>query len=968
MYKEKLKKINEGVYELPKMGGMLVPGRVFLSDKMAKTIEEDALKQIANVAHLPGILKYSIGLPDMHVGYGFCIGGVAAFDLKKGVISPGGVGYDINCLEGNAKILSELGYYKKIKDLEKNFEQESLVILNKEDRKINNSKISLFLKKNSEKIIKVITKSGNTILATNDHPFYTKKGMKTVTDIKKEDEILVYPFDGVEYENPGKKLLICEEDIDKLDRSFTSKLQIKNILKSLELLPLYSDNPKLPYIIKIMGFIFGDGSVSMGEDEQVGFYGKREDLELIKKDLKIVGFSSSLSSRKRKHKVKTQYKEYEFERIEDSLYCSSSSFTMLLILLGTPFGNKALQDYKISDWIMGAVKWYKRLFLASLFGAELSSPKTMTNNKFNFYGPIFSLNKRDSLHGVTFINQISSILEEFGIKSVLLKYRVDELNGTKSTRIRLMIYPTSKNLIHLFSKINYEYNLRKRNLANAAILWLKQKEKILEFRNATMQKARDMKQDGFTKNQIINNLSEKYANKYFIDKAIYYANYGRTGSRIAYCFLSFNEFIEKNCYGGDGFIWDEIESKEEVDFNDFVYDFTINNENHNFIANNFIVSNCSVRLLRTNLKKNDILKKQEEIAHSIQRKIPSGVGRGSSFKISREDLKKVLEQGVPYIVSKGYGKKEDYLHMEEEGCIKGADASKVSDRAIKRGIGQLGTLGAGNHFLDIHYVDEIFDEKIAKAFGLEKGQVTMMIHCGSRGLGHQVASDYIKLMEDGYGFKDLPDRELINAPINSQLGKDYFAAMACAANFAFVNKQLITYWLREEMKRLFPKIEIEVVYDVCHNIAKFEEFDIDGKKQTVCIHRKGATRSFGAGRKEIPLSYRKVGQPVLIPGSMGTASYVLVGTKKAEELTWGSSVHGAGRVKSRHGAMREIRGEDVKKMLKKEGIELVAGSWNSIAQESPTSYKDIEEVVKVVDDLGISKKVARLKPLVVVIG
>ncbi len=378
--------------------------------------------------------------------------------------------------------------------------------------------------------------------------------------------------------------------------------------------------------------------------------------------------------------------------------------------------------------------------------------------------------------------------------------------------------------------------------------------------------------------------------------------------------------------------------------------------------------NCSVRLLRTNLKKQDILKKQEEVATALQRKIPSGVGRGSKFKITREELKKVLEQGVPYIVSKGYGNKEDYLHMEEEGCIKGADTTKVSERAISRGIGQLGTLGAGNHFLDIHFVEEIFDEKIAKAFGLEKDQVTIMIHCGSRGLGHQVASDYIKLMEDKYGFKNLPDRELINAPINSPLGKDYYAAMACAANFAFVNKQLITHWLREEMKYLFPKIKIDVVYDVCHNIAKFEEFIVNGKKQTVCVHRKGATRSFGAGRKEIPLSYRKVGQPVLIPGSMGTVSYVLVGTKKAEELTWGSSVHGAGRAKSRTRAMQEMRGEDVKKMLKKQGIELRAGSWKSVSQEGPYAYKDIEEVVRVIDDLGISKKVAKLKPLVVVIG
>ncbi|MFH1607839.1 MAG: RtcB family protein [archaeon] len=374
--------------------------------------------------------------------------------------------------------------------------------------------------------------------------------------------------------------------------------------------------------------------------------------------------------------------------------------------------------------------------------------------------------------------------------------------------------------------------------------------------------------------------------------------------------------------------------------------------------------NCSVRLLRTNLKKEDVLKKQKQVVEALFRKIPSGVGRGSKFQITRKELNKVLEQGAKYIVDKGYGLKEDYVNTEEEGCIKGADASKVSERAIKRGIGQLGTLGAGNHFLEVQFVDEIYDDKITKIFGIEKEQVTIMIHCGSRGLGHQVASDYIKKMEDKYGFKGLPDRELINAPIKSQLGKDYFAAMACAANFAFANKQLITHWVREEMTYIFPKINIDVVYDICHNIAKFEEFD--GKK--VCVHRKGATRSFGPGRKEIPENYREIGQPVIIPGSMGTASYLMVGTKKAEELTWGSTVHGAGRISSRSKAMKDLRGEEVKSALAEKGIEVKSGSWKALAQEAPEIYKDIDEVVRVVDEIGISKKIARLKPLIVIKG
>jgi tRNA-splicing ligase RtcB len=368
--------------------------------------------------------------------------------------------------------------------------------------------------------------------------------------------------------------------------------------------------------------------------------------------------------------------------------------------------------------------------------------------------------------------------------------------------------------------------------------------------------------------------------------------------------------------------------------------------------------NCSVRLLKTNLS-----------IESLFRKIPSGVGRGSSFIIKKGEIDKILEGGAKYIVEQGYGEKKDYLHTEEEGCMKQADASKVSQRAIKRGLGQLGTLGAGNHFLEVQYIDEIFDEKLAKIFEIKKGDITIMVHCGSRGLGHQVASDYIQLMEKEYGYPE-QDRELVNAPIKSKLGKDYFSAMSAAANFAFANKQLITHWIREEMNYLFPekKIKIEVIYDVCHNIAKFEEHVIGGKKKGVCIHRKGATRSFGPGREEIPEIYRKIGQPVIIPGSMGTSSYLLVGTTKAEELTFGSTVHGAGRVSSRNMAMRNISGEQIKNSLSKRGIEVKTGSLHGLAAEAPEVYKDIDEVIRVVDELGINKKVARLKPILVMKG
>ena len=377
--------------------------------------------------------------------------------------------------------------------------------------------------------------------------------------------------------------------------------------------------------------------------------------------------------------------------------------------------------------------------------------------------------------------------------------------------------------------------------------------------------------------------------------------------------------------------------------------------------------NCSVRLLKTNLKLKDIEGKKKEIIHSLFKAIPSGVGRGSNFNLTKKELGEVLLGGAQWAVSKGHGVQKDYEHTEEEGKLPNVNLDDVSERAKSRGIGQLGTLGAGNHFLEMQVVEKVLDKSIAKIFGLEKNQIVIMVHCGSRGLGHQVASDYIKLIGEKYGWPE-QDRQLVNAPINSELGKKYLSAMAGAANFAFANKQIITHWIRENLKHLFPKIKIDVVYDVCHNIAKFEKNKINGKEKEVLIMRKGATRSFGPGRKELPRNYQKTGQPVLIPGSMGTSSYVLAGTKKAEETSWSSTAHGAGRIMSRGEALRKKSGEQVEKELLSKGIIIESGSRKGIAEEAPEAYKDIDEVVKISCEAGIGKLVVKLKPLGVIKG
>jgi len=378
--------------------------------------------------------------------------------------------------------------------------------------------------------------------------------------------------------------------------------------------------------------------------------------------------------------------------------------------------------------------------------------------------------------------------------------------------------------------------------------------------------------------------------------------------------------------------------------------------------------NCGVRLLRTGLKTKEFLKKCDSILSDLYEKIPSGVGHKGEFKLSEKELNEILDSGVEWTFEKGYATKDDLENTEDRGCIDGADYLKISSQAKNRGRGQLGTIGSGNHFLEIQFVEKIHDNKTAKVFGLYEEEIVVLIHTGSRGLGHQTASDYIKKMEKEYGFENLPDRELACAPINSKLGKDYLSAMAAAANFAFVNRQLITHQIRRVFKKFFPEGKIEIVYDVAHNIAKFEEFKIGGKKKLLCVHRKGATRSFGPGRKEIPFRYKKVGQPIFIPGSMGTFSYVLVGTNDAQNISFASTAHGAGRVLSRTFAKQNLNAENIKAELEKYGVKFRAGSDKGLIEEAPQAYKDVNEVVRVSDELGIGKMVARLRPLAVVKG
>lgn len=384
--------------------------------------------------------------------------------------------------------------------------------------------------------------------------------------------------------------------------------------------------------------------------------------------------------------------------------------------------------------------------------------------------------------------------------------------------------------------------------------------------------------------------------------------------------------------------------------------------------------NCGVRLLATQIEKNELAPYIDQLATAIYTNCPSGVGRGGSIKLKSGELDKVLEMGARWALKRGLATESDIEHTEEEGCLKDADSSAVSQRAKERGNNQIGTLGGGNHFIEIDVVDEIVDESAAGQFGLYRGRVAVQIHCGSRGLGHQVCSDYVKRFQKNirkYGL-NLPDRELVCAPVSSPEGRDYLAAMNAAANYAFANRQVLTHHIRRSFEQaLAGKIknfQIFQIYDIAHNMAKIENHEVDGQRVDLCVHRKGATRAFGPGAPGLPSAYRSLGQPVLVPGSMGTASWVLSGTERSMTQTFGSTCHGAGRTMSRKKAKKMIQGPELRGELESKGIQIRAGSMSALAEEAPMAYKDVNRVVQVVHGAGIAKKVARLRPLAVIKG
>ena len=375
--------------------------------------------------------------------------------------------------------------------------------------------------------------------------------------------------------------------------------------------------------------------------------------------------------------------------------------------------------------------------------------------------------------------------------------------------------------------------------------------------------------------------------------------------------------------------------------------------------------NCGVRTLKTNLYKKDVEPKIKELVDQIFRDIPAGLGIRGEILLKDNQINRVLTEGSKFVVELGYGTQEDLKFTEEQGRILGANPKDVSDIALRREKKQVGTLGSGNHYLEIQYIDEIYDEKAAKVFGLEKNQIVITIHCGSRALGHQVGTDYLKVLAEASRKYGIPirDRELVCAPVNSDEGQKYISAVRCAINYAFANRQVIAALTRKSFSRIFKNAELKMFYDVGHNTLKEEKHKINGKLKKLWVHRKGSTRAFGPGREEIPQSYRKIGQPVIIGGTMGTHSYILVGTEQGMEKSFGSACHGAGRAMSRTKAKKIWYGKKVIQDLKDEGIYVRCHSLHGVAEVAPLAYKSVEEVVNSIHNATLAKKVAKVKPL-----
>ena len=974
-----LKQLTEFSWEIPRTfkEGMLVPAKIYATKKLLDGMDRGVFEQVTNVACLPGIVGNSFAMADAHWGYGFPIGGVAAFDLEEGVISPGGIGFDINCLHPDSRVYDENGVWRRIEDAD--ISSTGFTTYLASARSTGRTRAVLKQKRTeSGLLLKIKTSWGKVILATSDHPIQTRRGMIPAGEITFDDSLLTSGVEGVAFSKPGEVEAVSEDSLIAAMKRMgitdagNARSQVLAQLRRHSLNRVALNSQMMPELLKILGFVFGGGTIPRSKrGAHASFYGRAEDLDSVKADLAALGFRSHTFTRQRHHRIRTAYGVQEFGFRETSLQAPSTALAVLLVALGAPYGEKAACAYRLPGWLSSAEDWQKKLFLGAYFGAELSRPRSV--NGYDFQMPLIGVNKLEHLapNAIEFLEDLRALLKSLGVaSSAPVRVKGYDYNGKRgrSVGFRFGILSNTGNLRRLFGGVGYAYNKGKQRLASIASSYLAYLQTVREGRDTVRRKAIEMYSSGVPTREVVETLSSSVTGRSFIQHSIWG---GREASR-AWNPIRFEAFIEQFEEPGTGLVFDQVLSIEPVPYEGPVYDVTIDDPNHNFIAEGVVVSNCGMRLLRTNLRFSEVRPRVKELIDTIFKLVPAGVGVKGFLRVSDSKFEEIMQYGVKWCAENDLAWKDDPAHVEEGGFIKGADPSKVSRQARSRGIEQLGTLGSGNHYLEIQVVDpaRYFDRELSKHFGIvQEDQVVVMVHCGSRGFGHQIGTDYLRVFDGAmkrYGVS-VRDRELACAPASSKEGRDYYGAMVCAANMAFTNRQVIIQRVREAFGQVFHRdpeaLDMHLVYDVCHNIAKVERHKVDGSSKELLVHRKGATRSFGPGHPDVPAAYRDVGQPVIIGGSMETGSYLLLGTQMAMEQTFGSTAHGSGRTMSRTAAKRTVRGAELQKKMLDRGIYVKSATMDGLAEEAGLAYKDISEVVETMALAGISKKVAALRPI-----
>ncbi|NPA47394.1 MAG: RNA-splicing ligase RtcB, partial [Thermococci archaeon] len=650
-----LKRVDKIRWEIPRFDKrMRVPGRVYADDKLIEKMRGDrTLEQATNVAMLPGIYRYSIVMPDGHQGYGFPIGGVAAFDAKEGVISPGGVGYDINCLAPGSKVLTEHGYWVKVEEMPEKFRLQGLRVYDVDGGHNDFSSVAFVAEREvgkDERAVRIITESGRVIEGSEDHPILTPRGYVHLGNVREGDEVLVYPFEGVEFEE-RRGVLLGDEAFADADG------QIVKFLHERKLLPLRWDDPKIGTLARILGFAFGDGHLGeMNGRLYLSFYGKAETLKELKKDLERLGVNANLYTRERTYHIETVSGEYEGRSVSAELRVTSRSFALLMEKLGMPRGRKAEKPYHVPDWIKSAPRWVKRNFLAGLFAADGSIVEFKGNTPL----PInLTQSKAEELEENLreFLSEIVELLAEFGVRTTV--YRVRSRRGV-TYRLALVGEESIRNFL---GGINYEYDLEKKGKGLIAYAYLKFKERVKGERKKAAEIAREVYEE--TGSVELAYLKVRGSvNRRFVERAIYE---GEKEPRVPKDFPTFEEFARERGYEG-GFVAEKVVKVERVrpTYERF-YDIGVYHDAHNFIANGVVVHNCGVRLVRTNLTEREVRPRIRELVDTLFKNVPSGLGSKGRVRLHWTQLDDVLADGAKWAVDSGYGWKEDLEHLEEGG-------------------------------------------------------------------------------------------------------------------------------------------------------------------------------------------------------------------------------------------------------------------------------------------------------------